>query len=294
MRRIELGRRPDVLNTHLDNLRTYSATGKWFETIAEATIVLELTKGKHSEALNHRGKGLRCINNQYAAVLDFQTAIRLARKQKDPEQEVIAGSNLVDAWRTSIRDKTFPFPEQYQTVEEKREYGLQQAVRWAKVTQSAINRMPEGASEGRSAAYDQFGLVFIEPGIRDYQKALNAYIAAGKALEEIAEKDPTKSSLQERIARNSHLQGIALENLGRLPEAEAAQRKSLVMSTEVKHTTNIINAATGLGDVLVKLGRKSEGLGCYELADETFKKDGKLAVGSPIHLMIVERLARPI
>lgn len=287
--KLEQGRRPDILNTYVELLQGYSAGGKWWETIATATTVLELTKGNHTEALNHRGRAHRCTKNQYFAILDFKNARRLARKESNQELELIATVGLVDAWRTSSRDPNFLYPERYQTEKEKNEYGLKQAVRWARIAQSLINQMPAGFTEAKAAAYDNFGLLFTEPNIGNHQKALEAYLPAEDGLRKLLENDPKNLSLQERLARTVHLKGIALENLGRLPEAEARQRESLETSQRMEHRRNIGNASISLGDVRNKLGHPDEAYTYYNQALNVAQKDGEIT-DSEIYDLASKRL----
>lgn len=279
--KIERGRKPDFLNQHLESLRLKSATSDWLGTIAEATAVLELTDGKHPEALNHRGKGWRCIKMQSLAVLDFQTAIRQARKSGDLEQEVMAAANLVDAWRTANRDQNFPYSQKYQIQTDKRRYGLQQANRWARKTQLLIKHMPH-FTEAKAHALNMMGLLFIEPEIQNFQKALAIYNLTEKSLRDLQIDDPSSYSLKERLARTIHLKGLALEQLGKLPEAEAAQRESLGMSVGMNHVRNIGNAANGLGDVLMKQGYPDKAHHYFKIAYKISEKDGKV-IDQEIH-----------
>ncbi len=287
--KLEQCRRPDILKTHEESLRGYSAGGKWWETIATATMVLELTKGKHTEAFSHRGRALRCTKNQSFAIPDFQNARRLARKESNQELELIATVGLVDAWRTSSRDPNFPYPERYQTEKEKNEYGLKQAIRWAKIAQSLINQMPAGFTEAKAAAYDNFGLLFTEPNIGNHQKALEAYLPAEDGLRKLLEDNPKNLSLQERLARTVHLKGISLENLGRLPEAEVCQRESLEISQRMEHRRNIGNASISLGDVRNKLGHPDEAYTYYNQALNIAQKDGEI-IDSEIYDLASKRL----
>lgn len=297
---VEHAKRPDLLTQRMATLGVYDSSSKWQEAIGLSTVILkQLSRRKESpeilaqiaDVLNTRGKALRCNVQQHQAIPCFEKALSITEKLGDQERRLITLGNLIDGWRTHPRDEDATYPSEVQTKEQKKAYALQQAGRFADQAQTLINQMPPEFSEARGHVWNQFGLLYTEPEATDHKKALAAYIPAETGFRKALETNPKHQGLQERLARTIHLKGVALENLGQLPEAETAQREALDRSLQLEHAQNIGNAANGLSDVLIKLGRPSEALPYIKLAIKVSEKDGQV-IHPEIHRDAMRRLAQ--
>lgn len=282
---VEGTRRPDLLAQRMLTLRECDAAGKWQDAIGLSSIILkQLSRRKETseiltqtvDVLNTRGKVLRCDTKQHLAIPCFEKALVLAEKTGDQEQQLMSTSNLIDGWRTYHRGIKPSYPADVKTDEQRKVYGLQKAISHADQAQELIRQMPPGFSEARGNAYNQFGLIYTAPEVADPQKAFDSYILAEEGFRPGLIDDPNNAGLQERLARTIHLKGAALEQLGRLPEAEIAQRDALDRSIKMEHAQNIGNAANSLGDIKMKLGDSQEAFKCFQLAYEISKKDGNV------------------
>jgi tetratricopeptide (TPR) repeat protein/tRNA A-37 threonylcarbamoyl transferase component Bud32 len=118
----------------------------------------------------------------------------------------------------------------------------------AAIARGMLNAEPKDATAHRDLAVALGRLGMIDPGPGEVAESLAQLQEAKELVEPIAEANPKSFDLASQLALILHYEGHRLEELGRMPEAEQAYRKSMALYEPFIHQPNLQMVADYIAD----------------------------------------------